>query len=35
MNELLQNPLIQAALVTVIVTALNAIVAFIKQKFPT
>ena len=35
MNELLQNPLIQAALVTVIVTALNALVVFLKQKFPT
>ena len=35
MNELLENPLIQAALVTVIVTALNAVVAYIKQKFPT
>ena len=35
MNELLNNPLIQAALVTLIVTGLNALVAFLKQKFPT
>jgi len=35
MDELLSNPLIQAALVTVIVTALNALVVFLKQKFPT
>jgi len=35
MNELLNNPLIQAALVTLIVTGLNALVAFLKQRFPT
>ena len=35
MNELLNNPLIQAALVTLIVTGLNALVAWVKQKFPT
>ena len=35
MNELLQNPAVQAALVTLIVIVLNALVAFIKQKFPT
>jgi hypothetical protein len=35
MEELLNNPLIQAAIVTVIVTAMNAVVALIKQKFPT
>ena len=35
MNELLNNPLIQAALVTLIVTGLNALVAFLRQKFPT
>lgn len=35
MEELLNNPLIQAAIVTVIVTAMNAVAALIKQKFPT
>lgn len=35
MNELLNNPAVQAALVTLIVIVLNALVAFIKQKFPT
>ncbi len=35
MNELLQNPAVQTALVTLIVIVLNALVAFIKQKFPT
>ena len=35
MNELLQNSAVQAALVTLIVIVLNALVAFIKQKFPT
>ena len=35
MQELLNNPAIQAAVVLVIVTALNALVSVIKQKFPT
>ena len=35
MNELLANPAVQAALVTAIVVGLNAIVAWLKQKFPT
>lgn len=35
MNELLSNPAVQAALVFAIVTALNALVAWLKQKFPT
>lgn len=35
MDGLLSNPVIQTALVALIVTALNALVAFIKQKFPT
>ena len=35
MTELLNNPAIQAALVVVIVTALNALVAWLKKTFPT
>lgn len=35
MNELLSNPAVQAALVLAIVTGLNALVAWLKQKFPT
>lgn len=35
MNELLSNPSVQTALVLVIVTGLNALVAWLKQKFPT
>jgi len=35
MNELLSNPAVQAALVVVIVTVLNGLVAWLKQKFPT
>ena len=35
MNELLQNQAVQTALVTVIVVALNALVVWLKQKFPT
>ena len=35
MQELLSNTAIQAALVTVIVTLLNALVAYLKNKFPT
>ena len=35
MQELLNNPAVQAALVFAIVTALNALVAWLKQKFPT
>ena len=35
MNELLQNEAVQTALVVVIVTALNALVAWLKMKFPS
>ena len=35
MNELLQNPAVQTALVALIVIGLNALAAFIKSKFPT
>lgn len=35
MNELLSNPAVQAALVLAIVTGLQLIVAWLKQKFPT
>lgn len=35
MNELLSHPYVQTALVLVIVTGLNALVAWLKQKFPT
>lgn len=35
MKELLANPAVQTALVLAIVTALNAAVAWLKQKFPT
>lgn len=35
MNELLSNPAVQTALVLAIVTGLNALVAWLKQKFPT
>ena len=35
MNELLSNPAVQLAAVALIVTALNALVAWIKIKFPT
>ena len=35
MNELLSNPAVQTALVLVIVTGLNALVAWLKNKFPT
>lgn len=35
MNELLQNPVIQTALITAIVACLNALVNWLKKKFPT
>ena len=35
MQDILNNAAIQTAVVLVIVTALNALVAFINQKFPT
>lgn len=35
MNELLSNPAVQTALVLVIVTALNGLVAWLKSRFPT
>lgn len=35
MNELLSNEAVQTALIVVIVTALNALVAWLKIKFPT
>lgn len=35
MNELLSNPAVQTALVAVIVIGLNALVAWLKKKFPS
>ena len=35
MNELLANQAVQTALILVIVTGLNAVVTWLKQKFPT
>lgn len=35
MNELLANPAVQVAAVALIVTGLNALVAWLKMKFPT
>ncbi len=35
MNELLSNPAVQTALITVIVIGLQALATWLKQKFPT